>query len=99
MRPSNGNGGSRTDVAVAGTATLAGAAGIYVATTTSESGPIIAGVVAIFVAVVTWYATDRRQARALAAERERFQRQLGRTSTRLSCGFWNSVRACIAIAR
>ena len=71
MRASDGHGASGGDVAVAGGATLAGAAGIYGATTTSQTGPIIAGVVAIFVALVTWYATDRRQSKALAAERDR----------------------------
>jgi hypothetical protein len=76
-------GGTGTDVAVAGCATVAGAAGIYGATTTSHTGPIIAGVVAIFVALVTWYATDRRQSKALAAERQRFDRQLQAENERL----------------
>jgi hypothetical protein len=53
--------------------------GVYQATQAdqaNEATPYIAGVVAIAVALITWFATDRRQAKALAAERERLDETL-----------------------
>jgi hypothetical protein len=76
MRATNGTGGTGGDIGVAAGACVAGGAGIYGAAQTSQTGPIIAGVVALIVALVTWYATDRRQAKALEAENIRLERQL-----------------------
>jgi hypothetical protein len=53
------------------------AAGSAIGASQSDStGPVLAFVGAILVALVTWYATDRRQRTALAAERERLALQL-----------------------
>lgn len=73
MRIADSGGG---DAAVAG-------GGIVVATQTTQAGPIIAGVVAVVVALVTWYATDKRQAKALAAEEERQRTALASERERL----------------
>jgi hypothetical protein len=64
------------DAAVAGGAIVGTGVGIAGATQSSQAGPIVAGVVAVIVALITWYATDKRQAKAIVAERERFQQQL-----------------------
>jgi hypothetical protein len=81
MHPSNG--GDSHDgyggLIVGGGALVLVLGGAYQATQASqasEATPYIAGVVAIAVALITWFATDRRQAKALAAERDRLQRQL-----------------------
>jgi len=75
MRIANGGEGGEDAGVAAGTCLIAGI-GIYGATRTNQTGPIIAGVVAILVALLTWYATDKRQAKALAAERQRHQETL-----------------------
>src|SRR3712207_4053647 len=41
------------------------------ASQTDRTGPVLAFAAAILVAVITWYATDRRQTAALAAEEKR----------------------------
>lgn len=46
------------------------------ASTTTNTAAYLAFAAAILVAVVTWYATDRRQRMALTAEERRVQRQL-----------------------
>jgi hypothetical protein len=83
MRATNGSGGTGGDIGVAATACAAGGAGIYGAAQTSQTGPIIAGVVAIIVALVTWYATDRRQAKAITAQSEQQARELEAEQERL----------------
>jgi hypothetical protein len=72
--PASGGGGE--DAAVAGGACIVAAGGIVGAAQTNQAGPIIAGVVAIVVALVTWYATDRRQSKALDADQDRQERAL-----------------------
>jgi hypothetical protein len=46
------------------------------AANTNDRAPIIAGGVALFVAILTAVTTNRRQTRALAAERERLEMRL-----------------------
>src|SRR5262245_56170618 len=62
--------------AVASTATVATGVSIYIGAQSSQTGPIIAGAVAVIVALITWYATDRRQDAALEAERQRHRATL-----------------------
>jgi hypothetical protein len=76
VRATNGSGGTGGDVGVAVGACAVGGAGIYGAAQTSQTGPIIAGIVAIIVALVTWYATDRRQAKSIDAQQEAQDRDL-----------------------
>jgi hypothetical protein len=74
MRESNSGGGGVDTGVLAGIGVLlVGAAGIVGAAhaTRTTIGPIIAGSVAIVVAFITWYATDRRQKRELNAEWKR----------------------------
>jgi hypothetical protein len=52
------------------------ACALIVATQTDETGPVLAFSGAIVVAVITWVSSDRRQDRALVAERERQSAQL-----------------------
>ena len=68
MQIGNGGGG---ETAVVGGATAITTVGIVGASQSSQAGPIIAGVVAFVVALITWYATDKRQSKALAAEEQR----------------------------
>jgi hypothetical protein len=70
------------DAAVVGVAGLATAGGIVVGTQSSQTGPIIAGVVAVVVALITWYATDKRQAKAIAAQEEQHGSDLRAESAR-----------------
>jgi hypothetical protein len=46
------------------------------ATQVNNTPALLAFIGAIFVALITWYATDRRQARVIAADRERLEAQL-----------------------
>jgi hypothetical protein len=76
-----GHDGGHDDAA--GATGLAGAGLIVVlvgtaagAASTDDRGPIIAGGVALFVAILTAVTTNRRQDRALKAERERLELQL-----------------------
>ena len=57
-------------VVVVGGGTVAAAAG------TSTAGPVLAFVGAILVALITWYATDRRQRRLIAADERRHRAEL-----------------------
>jgi hypothetical protein len=47
------------------------------ATQVNDTPALLAVIGAIFVALITWYATDRRQVNAIAADRERLEAQLG----------------------
>jgi hypothetical protein len=62
---------------VVGVVVLIGAGGAAaVASQSDKTAPILAFAGAILVALITWYATDRRQAAALAAEQQRLDAQL-----------------------
>jgi hypothetical protein len=74
--------GNKGEFAVALAATGAAGAGVYGATEAAQPGPFIAGVVAIVVALITWYATDRRQSKALADADERQADALAAEDTR-----------------
>jgi hypothetical protein len=63
--------GHAGDIAVGGGSCALLVVAILGANQTDSTGPIIAGSVAIIVALVTWYATDKRQSKALAAEERR----------------------------
>jgi hypothetical protein len=83
MRATNGDGGGGDEgvggLVVGGAALVLVLGGAYQATQSSqasEATPYIAGVVAIAVALITWLATDRRQAKALAAEQSRHEATL-----------------------
>ena len=66
-----GNRASGEELVVGGVACVVAAVVIFGASQTSKAVPIIAGSVAILVALFTWYATDKRQTKAIAAhERE-----------------------------
>lgn len=49
----------------------------------SERGPILTFAAAVLVALITWYATDRRQERQIAAERQREAQRLRAERERL----------------
>lgn len=80
MRETNGGDNSTGAIATVGVAFAVGL-GVYGTAQSNDDGPIIAGAVAIVVAFITWFATDRRQANALAAERERLDAQLAHERT------------------
>src|SRR5829696_8902888 len=67
--------GGETALVAVGTCVV-GAGTAVGAGQTSNAGPILAFVGAITVALITWYATDKRQSKALEAERERLQDRL-----------------------
>ena len=67
---------SRDDVAIAGATVVVGGAAIAGATATSETGPILAFVGVLMVALITVYAANRRQQQELVAERERLDARL-----------------------
>jgi hypothetical protein len=63
----------REDAIVGAGMAVVGGGAIVAATSTSETGPILAFVGALLVAVIAAYTADRRQERALEAERRRQQ--------------------------
>ena len=71
-----GDSGSGEDLAVGGGACVLLVVAVLGANQTSNTAPIIAGSVAIIVALVTWYATDKRQSRAIRAQEEQQERAL-----------------------
>ena len=73
---SSPGGSSGADLAVGGGTTIVVLAGIAAGSQSSQAAPVIAGIVALAVALITWYATDRRQGAALAAEERRHQATL-----------------------
>src|SRR4051794_21885519 len=80
MRDDNADGdGGLGGILVAGGAFGLVLGGVYQVTQADQSDkatPYIAGIVAITVALITWFATDRRQAKALVVEAARLQHQL-----------------------
>jgi hypothetical protein len=67
---------NREDAAVGGGTVVIGAAAVAVAASTTETGPILAFVAALMVALITAYTTNRRQQRSLDEERDRLATQL-----------------------
>lgn len=67
---------NREDAAIGGATVVIGGAAVAAATSTNETGPILAFVGALTVAVIAAYTANRRQERALEAERERLDARL-----------------------
>jgi hypothetical protein len=69
-------GGTGEEIAVVGAAAVVGGGTVVAAAPSDDTGPILAFVGALLVAVLTAYTANRRQSAALAAERERLDAQL-----------------------
>jgi hypothetical protein len=81
VRPSNGGGDEHQgfdsrDAAGAGVVVIVSGVAAVGAAQTGSASPYLTFAAAIIVALLTWFATDRRQARQLADGRERLRDQL-----------------------